>query len=159
VGREARDAAMHLVRPAGAAGRRGSGGQRAADDPLAVCSGAHERLARQFFGFLRRFRVPIGIGIFGPLALLLAGTLLSALGAVSPPHDANAMQFRVIVAATVVLVSLTYRGSVPAEHPRSPFPVHNLFLLGIRNTLWVFRIVGGWWLLAAALRPGGALFP
>jgi hypothetical protein len=126
---------------------------------FAVCSGAHERLARQFFGFLRRFRVPIGIGIFGPLALLLAGTLLSALGAVSPPHDANAMQFRVIVAATVVLVSLTYRGSVPAEHPRSPFPVHNLFLLGIRNTLWVFRIVGGWWLLAAALRPGGALFP
>ena len=31
---------------------------------------------------------------------------------------------------------------------------HNLFLIGIRNTLWVFRIVGGWWLLAAAWHAG-----
>ncbi|MCU0251591.1 MAG: hypothetical protein MUE61_15400 [Vicinamibacterales bacterium] len=127
--------------------------------PFAVCSGAHERLARQFFGFLRRFRVPIGIGIFAPLMLLLAGTLLRALGAASPPPAVNALQFRVIVAATVVFVSFAYRASAPAEQPRSPFPVHNLFLLGIRNTLWVFRIVGGWWLLAEALRLGGALSP
>jgi hypothetical protein len=70
-------------------------------------------------------------------------------------HGANALQFRVFVAATVVFVSFAYRASAPAEHPRSPFPVHNLFLLGIRNTLWVFRIVGGWWLLDAALKVGG----
>ena len=126
---------------------------------FAVCSGAHERLVRQFFGFVGGHRVAIGIGIFGPLALLLLGTLLRALGAASLAHDANALQFRLIVAATVVLVSFVYRASAPAEHPRSPFPVHNFFLLGSRNTLWVFRIVGGWWLLDAALRLGGALAP
>jgi len=27
-----------------------------------------------------------------------------------------------------------------------PFPVHNFFLLGIRNLLWVFRLIGLWWL-------------
>ena len=124
---------------------------------FAVCGGAHERLVRQCFGFLHRFRVAIGIGIFGPLALLLAGTLLRALGVASLSHGANALQFRVFLAATVVFVSFAFRWSTPAEHPRSPFPVHNLLLLGIRNTLWVFRIVGGWWLLAAALRLVGAL--
>jgi hypothetical protein len=61
----------------------------------------------------------------------------------------------VIVATTVVLVSFLFRTAPPAAHARSAFPAHNLFLLGIRNTLWVFRIVGGWWLLAAALRLRG----
>jgi hypothetical protein len=121
---------------------------------FAVCDDSHGRLVRQFFGFVNRHRIAIGIGIFAPLAVLLAGTLLRALGAVALPHHANALQFRVIAAATVVLVSFAYRWSTPAEHPRSPFPVHNLFLLGIRNTLWVFRIVGGWWLLAAAWHAG-----
>ena len=124
---------------------------------FAVCSGAHETLARQFLGFVHRFRAAIGIGIFGPLALLLAGTLLRALGVVALSHDANAVQFRVIVAATVIVVSFAYRGSGPAEDPRSPFPIHNLVLLGIRNTLWVFRLVGGWWLVAAALRLAGVV--
>ena len=76
---------------------------------FAVCSDAHGRLARQFFGFVHRFRAAIGIGIFGPLALLLAGTLLRGLGVISLSHDANALQFRVIVAATVVSVSFAYR--------------------------------------------------
>jgi hypothetical protein len=96
--------------------------------------------------------VAIAAGIFAPLALLLGGTLLRALGFVLLPHEVNAGQFRVIVAATVVLVSLVYRSSPPVAEPRSAFPVHNLFLLGIRNTLWVFRLVGAWWLLAAAAR-------
>jgi len=153
-------AARHVMRRCLWCGRPG---QQAGTVPVAsgrrttecaVCSGAHERLVRQFFGFVGRHRVTIGIGIFAPLALLLLGTLLRALGAASLSHGANAQQFRVIVAATVVLVSFAYRSSAPAEHPRSPFPVHNLFLLGIRNTLWVFRLVGGWWLLAAAWQAG-----
>ena len=32
--------------------------------------------------------------------------------------------------------------------PAIDFPVHNLFLLGVRNTLWVFRLVGLWWLVS-----------
>jgi len=119
-----------------------------------ACNEPHGRLARQFFGFVDRHRVAIAAGIFVPLAVLIGGTLLRVLGFGLLPHDANALQFRVIVASTVVFVSLTYRRSPPAPTPRSAFPVHNLFLLGIRNTLWVFRIVGAWWLLAAVWRLG-----
>jgi len=119
---------------------------------FAVCSDAHGRLVRQFLGFVHRHRVAIRLGIFVPLAILLGSTLLSALGFRSLPRGLNALQFRVIVAATVVLVSLAYRAAPPSPNPQSAFPVHNLALLGIRNTLWVFRIVGAWWLLDAALR-------
>jgi hypothetical protein len=123
-------------------------GSRALD--FGACNDAHARSARQFFGFADRYRIALQFGIFAPLALLLAGSLLEAAGLTLLPHEVRARQFRVIVAATVVLASVLYRAAPPAEQPRSAFPVHNLFLLGIRNTLWVFRIVGGWWLLAAA---------
>jgi hypothetical protein len=36
---------------------------------------------------------------------------------------------------------------MPAAKLACPFPLHNFFLLGIRNTLWVFRLVGAWWLV------------
>jgi hypothetical protein len=119
-----------------------------------ACTASHERLARQFFGFVDRHRAAIRTGIFVPLTVLIGGTLLRVLGFGFPTHRLNALQFRVIVAATVVFVSLAYRRSPPAPEPRSAFPVHNLFLLGIRNTLWVFRIVGTWWLLAAVWQLG-----
>jgi hypothetical protein len=121
---------------------------------FAACDTSHERLARQFMGFVHRHRVAIRLGIFVPLAILLGGTLIGALGFRSLPHLLNALQFRVIVASTVVLVSLAYRSAPPSPNPRSAFPVHNLALLGIRNTLWVFRLVGGWWLVAAVWQLG-----
>lgn len=126
---------------------------------FAVCGGAHERLVRQFFAFVERHRAAVAAGIFAPLALLLGGTLLRAFGRETLPHGVNALQFRVIVAATVVLVSLLYRTSPPVGEVRSIFPVHNLFLLGVGNTLWVFRTVGAWWLLAAALAAARRLWP
>ena len=126
---------------------------------FAVCGAAHERLVRQFFGYVERHRAAVSAGIFAPLALLVGGTLLRALGREVLPHDVNALQFRVIVAATVVLVSLLYRTSPPAGEVRSVFPVHNLFLLGVRNTLWVFRLVGAWWLVAAALAAAWRFWP
>jgi hypothetical protein len=33
---------------------------------------------------------------------------------------------------------------------RRPCPVSYLFLLGVRNTLWVGVVIGGWWLADAA---------
>jgi hypothetical protein len=125
----------------------------------AACRKDHGLLARRFFGFVNRRRMAIAAGIFAPLGLLLGGTLLRAVGVDALPHGANALQFKVIVAATVVAVSLAYRVSAPADPSRSPFPAHNFFLLGIRNTLWVFRIVGAWWLLAAAWQLAGLARP
>ena len=117
VGREARDAAMPVVRPAGQQAGVVPVASGRPTTAFAVCCGAHERLARQFFGFVDGHRVAIGLGIFGPLMLLLAGTLLRALGVASLAHGANALQFRVFVAATVVFVSFAYRGRAGRASP------------------------------------------
>ena len=39
-------------------------------------------------------------------------------------------------------------GKAAREHApvEVPFPVHNFFLLGVRNLLWIFRLVGIWWI-------------
>jgi len=123
---------------------------RAATVVFGACDGMHKDAARRFFGFVDAHRLAIGLGIFVPLAVLFVGTLLRALGISSLAHNLNALQFRLVVAATVVFASLAYRTAPPAREPRSAFPVHNLFLLGIRNTLWVFRLVGAWWLASSA---------
>jgi hypothetical protein len=58
----------------------------------------------------------------------------------------------VSVAFTVFFASLAYRTvRIPSDTLVFPFPLHNFFLLGIRNTLWVFRVVGLWWLADGAI--------
>lgn len=133
---------------------------------MTACSDAHAALVARFLGSVFRFRTPIAIGIFVPLAWLIVASLSSAAGHPLLPHDTNALIFRVVVAATVVTASLApFMGQTssarspasaldpPLDHPlRCPFPIHNLSLLGIRNTLWMFRIVGAWWLIDALAR-------
>jgi hypothetical protein len=115
---------------------------------LAFCSERHRTSVGRFLTFARRWRRPIAAGIFVPLAVLLVGTLAGAAGWPVLSHDTNALQFRVIVAVTVVSASLGYLlVRQPDERLRCPFPLHNLLLLGIRQTLWVFRIVGAWWIV------------
>jgi hypothetical protein len=38
----------------------------------------------------------------------------------------------------------------PGPPPRAAFPPHNFTLLGVRNLLWIFRLVGVWWIAAGA---------
>lgn len=124
--------------------------------PMRACSDRHAAMARRFLGFVARFRIPIALGIFAPLAWLLGASLADAAGHPVLPRETNALIFRVIVAATVVLASLLPLLQAGAEHrdspARCPFPLHNLALLGIGNTLWIFRLVGAWWLVDAWLR-------
>jgi hypothetical protein len=120
---------------------------------VAVCRPAHRDDAARFLTFIARYRAPIAIGIFVPLLVLLVASLALAAGRPLFPQAWNTWQFKMIVAFTVVLVSIAYRTiPEPVEPLRSPFPLHNLFLLGIRNTLWVFRLVGAWWLVAGAIQ-------
>jgi len=129
---------------------------------MTVCSGSHATLVARFLRFVFRFRVPIALGIFVPLAWLVLASLASAAGWPLLPHGTNALIFRVVVAATVVLASLLpllptpasqgSRPSSPQPPLRCPFPLHNFFLLGVRNVLWVFRIVGAWWLVDGLVR-------
>jgi hypothetical protein len=125
---------------------------------MTACSDSHAALLARFLGFLFRFRALIGLGIFLPLAWLVIASLASAAGWPLLPHATNALIFRVVVAATVVAASVAPfllassaspgGGSAVPEPPlRCPFPLHNLFLLGLRNVLWVFRLVGAWWLV------------
>ena len=124
--------------------------------PMHACSERHAARARRFLDVVFRFRIPIAVGIFVPLVWIVAASLASAFGHPLLPHRTNALVFRMVVAATVLVTSLApgvpagagRRGAVT----RCPFPLHNLALLGIRNTLWVFRLVGAWWLFDAWLR-------
>ncbi len=116
---------------------------------VVACRTVHRELAGRFLTFVVGYRLPIAIGIFAPLIVLLVASL--ALGAGRPlfAQEWNTWQFKTIVAVTVVVTSLFYRTvAQPDAALRSPFPLHNLFLLGIRNTLWVFRVVGAWWIVA-----------
>jgi hypothetical protein len=131
---------------------------------MTACSESHEALIGRFLGFVFRFRLVIGFGIFAPLAWLVVASLASAAGWPLLAHGTNTLIFRVVVAATVVLASLLPfyptsvdrgpRSASPDSPPRCPFPLHNLFLLGIRNVLWVFRLVGAWWLIDGLVRLG-----
>ncbi|MGE5360950.1 MAG: hypothetical protein ACM3NQ_18180 [Bacteroidales bacterium] len=121
--------------------------------PLAGCSAAHSDHAARFLTFIYRWRALIGVGIFAPLAVLLAGSLALAAGHPLLPQRWNTWQFRTTVALTVVTASTAWHAvGTRADALRSPFPLHNLFLLGIRNTLWVFRVVGTWWLVAGVMQ-------
>lgn len=115
----------------------------------------------RFFAFVYRFRLPLALGIFVPLLTLLVCLAFVAFGA-TPPLDVDTATafFQGVVALTVqsvawgylfvstAAVSTTGTGE-PGKDGEPPsrvtFPVHNFFLLGISNLLWIFRIVGLWW--------------
>ncbi|HEY3383220.1 MAG TPA: hypothetical protein VGK32_15725 [Vicinamibacterales bacterium] len=140
---------------------------------MAACSEAHAASVTRFLAFVVRHRYLIAIGIFVPLLVLLGNSLVTAVGRPLLSHDHVAVFFRVTVALTVVAASvgslLRSPVSVPVpvtgassailgapgeEAPglRCPFPIHNLALLGIGRTLWVFRLVGAWWIADAVWR-------
>jgi hypothetical protein len=122
---------------------------------MTSCSARHAALVARFLGFVFRFRVAVSLGIFVPLAWLVLASLAAAAGRPLLPHATNALVFRVVVAATVVSASIApfvFASSAPDPPLRCPFPLHNFFLLGIRNILWVFRIVGAWWLIDGLVR-------
>lgn len=117
--------------------------------PARCCAG-HRDPAARFFTFLRAWRWPLRLGIFVPLLVLLVSLLAAALGReLLPLPDATAF-FQLCVGITVNVAALGclfvrpfVRESAPLE---VPFPVHNFFLLGVRTLLWIFRLVGIWWI-------------
>jgi hypothetical protein len=112
----------------------------------ARCCTAHRDPAARFFSFLQAWRWPLRLGIFVPLLLLLLALLATALGRQVPLAAATAL-FQLIVGITVNAAALGYLFLRPQATPIPvPFPVHNFFLLGVRILLWIFRLVGIWWI-------------
>jgi hypothetical protein len=138
----------------------------------ARCCAGHRAHPARFFRFLAAARQPLRAGIFVPLLVLLA-----ALGAAVAGHPrylpgATAL-FQLLVGLTVSAAAWGYLVQRPDGGPRRPapdsaaacvpdvppalpapiavpFPVHNFFLLGLRALLWIFRLVGAWWIVRGA---------
>ena len=119
----------------------------------ARCCATHRRPAARFFAFLEAWRWPLRAGIFFPLLVLLSALAAAALGRPGPLPRATAL-FQLVVGVTVNLAAFGYlwMPERPDDSPAAvPFPAHNFFLLGVRNLLWIFRLVGLWW-IAVGLR-------
>jgi hypothetical protein len=86
-----------------------------------------------------------------PVLIYLGNALLAIAGYGMLSLDIARATFKIPIAAAVVSLSLAWPlGSRLTRGPAIDFPVHNLSLLGVSSTLWVFRIVGLFWLGQAA---------
>ncbi len=139
-------------------GAAGEGPPLEVEEPLGrtswrACGDGHaDRLARTL-GWAARRRLFLAVGILGTLAVFLAGAVAAALGwpAWLEPGDPVAL-LRLGVAATVLPLGwIAPSGPLPPASRRLPFPVHIQALLGTLWVLWLFRLVGLWWLGAGLL--------
>ena len=114
--------------------------------PARCCAGHREPVARTF-AFLHAWRWPLRLGIFVPLLALLVALAAAALGREIVPLPAVTAFFQLVIGFTVNLAALGALFVRDARAPvEVPFPVHNFFLLGVRALLWIFRLVGIWWI-------------
>ena len=121
----------------------------------ARCCPRHREPAARFFSFLYAWRWPLRLGIFVPLLFLLAALAASAAGQPAPVSLATAW-FKLVIGVTVNVAALGYLFARETSPLIVPFPAHNFFLLGVRTLLWIFRLVGLWWIwqgLSAMLVP------
>lgn len=124
---------------------------RAGAETLAArCCPEHRAPAARFFTFLQAWRWPLRLGIFLPLLALLVTLAATASGweiLPVPTLPAITAVFQLVVGITVNLAALGFLFIRESSPPLAvPFPVHNFFLLGVRALLWVFRLVGIWWI-------------
>ena len=122
--------------------------------PLAVgettvaarCCPQHRQPLERFFGWIAAVRRSLRVGIFFPLLLLLAGLALAVAGRPDYVADTTAF-FQLAVGITVNVAAAGPLIGRADGVPRVPFPVHNFFLLGVNALLWIFRLVGAWWIV------------
>jgi hypothetical protein len=123
------------------------------------CSAGHLLLARRTLAWTAARRRLVAGGILGSLGafLVLAGWAASGRAAWSMA-DAVAV-FRLGVALTVLPLGwLAPLSGQPADGPpRLPFPVHIQALVGTLWVVWLFRLVGIWWLASGLLHVAGRL--
>lgn len=112
---------------------------------LLACA-AHVMRTRRFFAFVERCRQPLRIGIGLPLGLLLGALVAFSVGIGDWTDSATAL-FRLSVGLSVQLAALGPWLGAPRAASRAAFPVHNFYLLGVGAILWIFRLVGIWWIV------------
>jgi hypothetical protein len=118
------------------------------DRPAILTCGHHADPVRRFFAFLERYRWPLRLGIGAPLLLLLAALGAAAAGRREWLEPATQI-FRLVVGIAVHVAALGPLFGSPQRTAVAAFPVHNFYLLGIRAILWIFRLVGAWWIVSS----------
>jgi hypothetical protein len=121
---------------------------RAGTETLAArCCAEHREPAVRYFTFLQTWRWPLRLGIFVPLLALLVALAAAAFGREIAPLPVVTAFFQLVIGLTVNLAAFGYLFVRDGRSPVDvPFPVHNFFLLGVRALLWIFRLVGLWWI-------------
>jgi len=122
-----------------------------------ACSGTHAGRLIAFARMVAAGRLVVFLLIFLPVSIYLANALLTITGHGFLPLETARAAFKIPIAVAVVTLSFAWPlGARLTREPAIDLPSHNLSLLGVATTLWVFRIVGLFWLVQAAwnaLRP------
>jgi hypothetical protein len=122
-----------------------------------ACSGTHAERLMAFARTVAAGRLVVFLLIVLPVMIYLGNALLTIAGHGFLPLDAARAAFKIPIAVAVVTLSFAWPlGARLTREPAIDVPAHNLSLLGVSLTLWVFRIVGLFWLIQAAwsaLRP------
>lgn len=119
-----------------------------------ACGAAHASALARTLGWAADRSRLLSFGILGTLALFLC---LSVAAALSRPASLRAEDavaaLRLGVALTVLPFGWLAPLRGPAEGPngRLPFPLHIQALVGTLWVVWLFRLVGLWWLVEALL--------
>jgi hypothetical protein len=113
--------------------------------------GMRDKAAR-FLTYAQKFALPLRVLILGTLAYYVIAEILRLAGvSAMPSHETNSLVFRGIIGLTTLTTFIAYRFVEGIPHMKGPvkfpFPIHNLFLLGIFWTLLIFGAVGAWWVV------------
>ncbi|HYN40811.1 MAG TPA: hypothetical protein VE129_03465 [Thermoanaerobaculia bacterium] len=123
-----------------------------------ACGEVHRESLSRVFGTAFRWRWFLRAGILGSLALFLCGAFLATVGWLGPLtfEDTSAF-FRLGVSLTVLPFGWlsAVLGPRTAASIRVPFPVHIQALIGTAFMLWLFRIVGIFWIVQVVLFVAG----
>ena len=106
----------------------------------------------KFLTYAQTYALPLRIAILGTLAYYLVAEFLRIAGvAAVPSHETNSLIFRGVIGLTTLTTFIAYRFVEGIPHMKGPvkfpFPIQNLFLMGIFWTLLVFAGVGAWWVI------------
>ena len=114
-----------------------------------LCSEGHADSLKRILSWAERNRTVLRIGIGGGTLAFLLASLALALEDLRPFESGDAVAvFRLVVALSVLPLSLLGpRSPIGEGVPAAPFPVHIQALIGTWSVLWLFRIVGVFWLL------------
>ncbi len=127
-------------------------------DPLGAmtwraCGAEHAERSARLLGWADAHARSLQAGILGTLLSFLPLSLAADRGYLDGATHLDAVNlFRFVIAVCVLTLALRFGSAAPPalDQLRAPFPLHLQALIGSAAVLWLFRLVGSWWLVLAA---------